>query len=550
MRKKFIKTMATALSMIFCLSVTVTANAASSRTLTQSDTSNDSPWPTQYDGESSRPTTIPALREWTDSSGSFEIGSIPRILIRPKDVSRLKNDAKIFADDLQAVTTSAGCVVVTKEDPGPGDVLLELGLKDDEIGNEGYELTVGSYVDIKAHSSTGVFYGTRTLLQLLKQNSSVPAGVSRDWPRYSERGLMMDIARHYYSYDWLKKRIKDMAYLKLNYLHLHLTDDQGWGVESKQKLQSPQFLTKEQIRSLVALAASYHITVVPEIDMPGHMGWALKSHPEFQLKDKNGVAVYNKLDYSIPAAREFLHSIVKEYLKLFTGEYWHMGADEFLGDNDYQNYPQLEQYAKETCGEFATAKDGLHAFINEINEQVRDNGKILRVWNDSITPETTVAIDKNVVIDWWTDLNTPYPSPTNPKSPQELLLDGYTIQNSSFWPTYDFNDSDHPAPPAVEGMYENWAVQRFHGFAYNDKYGNGALPFSNIDPAEPHNLGSELHYWNDGISSDLNEEQVADSLFPRLRVMAQKTWESAPLVTTYEEFQKIIESVGSAPSKR
>ena len=527
MKKAFTKVLAATLGMLFCLVVTVNAD------------SSDSPWPTQYGGGSPRPTAIPALREWTAGSGSFQIGSQPWIIISPDDVHCLSEDAQIFANDLQAVTGHAGRVKITNAAPGLGDVLLELGSTDDSIGNEGYELLIGSSVYIKARTSAGVFYGTRTLLQLLKQNSLVPAGVARDWPRYSERGLMMDTARHFYSYNWLEDRIREMAYLKLNYLRLHLTDDQGWRIESKQGLQSPQFYTKEQIQRLVALAARYHITVVPEIEMPGHMGWALKSYPMFRLKDNNGVANPDKIDYSIPAAREFLKSLVKEYLPLFCGQYWHMGADEFLSNNDYQKYPQLEQYAKESCGPNATARDGFDALINQINALVRADGKTLRIWSDSLSPETTVKVDKNVIIDWWTDLNGSDLSPA--ELPQQILDEGYSIQNCSFWPTYDYNPIDYPPPPTIEGMYETWAVQRFHGL----------MPtFYDIDPAEPRNLGSELNYWNDGDDTgNLTEEQCAANIFPRLRVMAQKTWESAPLVTTYTEFQPIIESVGSAPSK-
>ncbi|WP_338533645.1 beta-N-acetylhexosaminidase [Paenibacillus peoriae] len=534
----------TVVAAVMLLNVVPTVKGDSLEPCGQSAMDNSCPWPTQYEGASPRPTTIPALREWRAMSGSFQIGKHFRILVRPVDAPHLSSDAEIFAADLKTVTGHAGRVVVTDEDPGFGDILLELGSTDGALGAEGYNLLVDSHVKIKANTSAGAFYGTRSLLQLLRQHPSVPAGEARDWPRYSERGLMIDIARNPYSYDWLEERIRDMAYLKLNYLHLHFTDDQGWRIQSDQDLHSPKFLTKKQIRSLVAFAASYHITVVPEIDMPGHMGWVLKSHPEFQLKDKNGVAAPNKIDYSIPAAREFLHSLVEEYLILFPGPYWHMGADEFLADTEYENYPQLEQYAKQTYGPQATAKDGIHGLINEINALVRADGKTLRVWNDTLTPGHTVPVDKNVHVDWWTDLNTPVPT-TNPESPQQLLLEGYTIMNSSFWPTYDYNDSGYPAPPSVQGMYETWAVQRFHGFVYNDEHGSGG-PFHDIDPAEPRNQGSKLHFWNDGNENDYTEAQVAASIFSRLRVIAQKTWESAPLVTTYAEFQPIIESVGSA----
>ncbi|MFD5128919.1 family 20 glycosylhydrolase [Streptomyces olindensis] len=218
--------------------------------------------------------------------------------------------------------------------------------------------------------------------------------------------------RKHHSYDWLVAHIKELAYLKLNYLHLHFSDDEGWRIQSRDGLQPPQSLTKDQVRSLIELAKRHHITVVPEIDMPGHLGWALRSHPEFQLKDADGNVAPNKIDYSIPAARAFLRDLVEEYLPLFPGAYWHMGSDEFLGEAEFAKYPQLDAYAKETLGSSATAKDGIHGLINEFNHLVRSRGRTLRVWNDTFTPDDAFPVDENVVVEWWTDLNTPIPSTT------------------------------------------------------------------------------------------------------------------------------------------
>ncbi|MFF5078445.1 family 20 glycosylhydrolase [Actinoplanes sp. NPDC000266] len=488
-----------------------------------------------------RPATIPALQQWTPASGAFRLSAAPRILLRPQDAPRLRSDAAVFAADLRSLTGRTAHVVVTNARARGGDIALQLGAT--SLGQEGYTLTIGSSVSIRAKASAGAFYGTRTVLQLLKQNTTIPAGHALDQPRYPERGLMMDIGRKPYSYDWLADRVRDMAYLKLNYLHLHFSDDEGWRIESKQGLQSETFLTKKQVRDLVQLAARYHVTVVPEIDMPGHMGAALAKHPEFQLKDANGVARPTKLDYSIPAARKFLRDLVTEYLPLFPGPYWHMGADEFLGEDEFANYPQLEQYAKQTYGPSATAIDGIHGLINDMNKLVRAHGKTLRVWNDTLIPGTTVAVDKNVIVEWWTDTNTPIPS-TNPKTPQQLLDEGYTIQNSSFLPTYDYAENGFPLPPAITNMYEEWTVNRFHGFIYFDGSGTGS-PWYDVAASEPRLRGSAVHFWSN--PAVWTQDEVAASIYPRLRVMAQKTWESPPLTTTYADFEPIVAAVGSAP---
>ncbi|MFD5128918.1 hypothetical protein [Streptomyces olindensis] len=133
-------------------------------------------------------------------------------------------------------------------------------------------------------------------------------------------------------------------------------------------------------------------------------------------------------------------------------------------------------------------------------------------------------------------------------TPQELVSQGYTVLNASFYPTYAYPDYFTPKAPTPRAMYENWAVHRFHGFAYTDDNGAG-FPFHDFTSAEPANRGSAVHFWNDGSSSSTwTEEQTTASLFPRLRVMAQQTWESAPLVSTYAEFEPIVPQLGSAPS--
>lgn len=490
------------------------------------------------------PRTIPALREWTAAtSGSFQFGLGSQIVVRPGQDPALRAVARTFAADLDAASRP-GHVVVSDRPARPGDIVLELGASDPAIGNEGYLLTVGDSVTVSARTAAGVFYGTRSILQLLHQSSSIPAGSARDWPRYAERGLMVDIARMYFTYDWLADRIRDMAYLKLNLLHLHFTDDEGWRIESRLGVQSSTYLTKQQVCDLVALGAEYHVTIVPEIDMPSHMAALLAKYPQFQLVDSSGTAATDKLDYSIPAARDLLREVISEYLPLFPGPYWHMGTDEFISDSDYANYPQLVTYAQQTQGSTATGKDGLIGLVNEMNAFVRGQGKTLRIWNDLLSPDDTVTVDTDVVIEWWTDLYLPIPQPSNPTVPADLLTAGYSILNSSFFPTYDYPQGP-PAQPSVPWMYENWTVAMFHGFAVTDDTGDG-FPFHTVDESAPGNRGSVINLWNSGGS--WTEAEAADSIYPRLRVMAQKTWNSAPLVSTYADFSTIIDAVGSAPA--
>ncbi len=137
-----------------------------------------------------------------------------------------------------------------------------------------------------------------------------------------------------------------------------------------------------------------------------------------------------------------------------------------------------------------------------------------------------------------------FPS-TNPVPPQNLVSQGHAVLNTSFYPTYTYPVPSSPVPATPRAMYENWSVHRFHGFAYTDDHGSG-YPFHDLDAADPNNRGAAVHFWSGG-STTWTEEQTTESLFPRLRVMAQKTWESAPLVGSYAEFEPLFRLVGSAP---
>ena len=297
------------------------------------------------------------------------------------------SEARLFASDLRRLTGRATPVLAGPGlVPRPGDVELRLGSTDRRLGREGYRLEVGAALHIEARTAAGVFYGTRSVLQLLHGRRTIPAGRARDWPRYPERGLMIDNGRRYFSPGWIRREIRELAYLKLNQLHLHFSEDQGFRIESSShpEIVSRQHLTKRQVRGIVALARRHHVRVVPEIDMPGHLGAALARHPRLQLTGASGARSPTKLDVTLPAARRFARELILEYLGLFPGRYWHAGADEYLFPADYASYPHLQRYARARYGPRATGADAYLGFVNWIDKLVRRRGRTLRVWHDGL----------------------------------------------------------------------------------------------------------------------------------------------------------------------
>ena len=134
-------------------------------------------------------------------------------------------------------------------------------------------MVIGDTVRIGGRGDAGVFYGGRTLIALLGSRGAAPRGVVRDVPRWRERGLMVDAGRKYFTPAWLEARVRELAGLRMNVLHLHLSDNEGFRIESDRhpEIVTKPALTKAEVRRLLELATRYHVTVIPEIDMPGHL---------------------------------------------------------------------------------------------------------------------------------------------------------------------------------------------------------------------------------------------------------------------------------------
>src|SRR5207249_6969897 len=165
----------------------------------------------------------------------------------------------------------------------------------------------------------GVFYGTRTLKQEVRGGGTAPEGVVHDQPAKPRRGFMLDIARKPFTAAWIEDRVRELGDLKFNELGLHFSDDQGFRIESTShpEIVSQQHLTKAEVKRIVDLAAGRHITVVPEIDSPGHLGAVIAAHPDLQLRNVRGVAARGAVDISKPAAARIVDDLLNEYAGLF-----------------------------------------------------------------------------------------------------------------------------------------------------------------------------------------------------------------------------------------
>jgi hexosaminidase len=471
------------------------------------------------------PQVVPALQQWTGGTGTFSFIGTSRVVTDATYASQLAPTAAVFASDLGAlVGRTVSSVVGSASAVQAGDLFLTLGSTDAGLGTDGYRLTVGPSMTVQAAADAGAFNGTRTVLQLLAHGLSAPAGTARDWPVAKQRGLMVDNGRKYYSLIFLRNQIRQLAYVKQNVLHLHLSDDQGFRVESTThpEVVSAQHYTKAQIADLVGFAARYHVTIVPEIDMPSHLDAVLASHTDLRLVGADGTVNAGKLDISKAAARQLATDLVNEYLPLFPGNVWHVGADEYLSQAQYANYPQLVSYAQATYGAGATGQDAFLGFVNSIDSIVRAAGKTLRMWNDGIFGAHNVTLRSDIQIDYWS---------ANGTSPAQFLAAGHQVLNSNDSYLYYVLGKNWKPNPAT--IYASFTANLFQ---------DG----SSVAVTDPGFLGTSLSIWCD-IPSGETEGEVAAHILPSEQVLAQVTWGSPKPASDYTGFQALAASVGQAP---
>jgi len=296
----------------------------------------------------------------------------------------------------RAMRPATGFPLPVVQGSRPGISLL-LGAHDDRFGTEGYRITVDTAgVTIRANAAAGLFHGTQTLLQLLPNEIDAPSVRHRGWtvaggsivdyPRFAYRGAMLDEARHFHTSDEIKRYVDEISRFKVNYLHLHLADDQGWRIQidSWPRLTTVGgapgtgvdgvgggYLTKADYADLVRYAAERYVTIVPEIDMPGHVNAAQVAYPELTC---DGVAPpprtdtdvgYSSLCISSETTYRFVEDVIRELAAMTPGPYLHIGGDEAhaTSNADYLSFeqrvlPLVAKYGKIAYGWNEIAKAG------------------------------------------------------------------------------------------------------------------------------------------------------------------------------------------------
>ncbi|MFI1706192.1 beta-N-acetylhexosaminidase [Streptomyces griseoruber] len=480
-----------------------------------------SPRPSRTYPLSTAPRTIPAVRGFTAARGpGWRPAAGHRVVVTDP---RLADEGRLIAGELGM--SYAG----QKGDSRSGDLRLTLG---GGGGAESYTLTVrDGRVTVSGPSDAGVFYGTRTLKQEVRKGGTAPEGVVKDAPAKPQRAFSLDIARKYFSPGWIEDRIRELGDLKYNQFGLHFSDDQAFRIESDThpEIVAAQHLTKAQVKQIVDLAASRHITVVPEIDSPGHLGAVLAAHPELQLRNVNGVARRGAIDISKDASAKLLDDLLGEYAGLFPGAQWHLGGDEYQAltvSNPAASFPQLAAAARQRYGSGAGVADLATGWLNDRADTIRAHDRTMRVWNDGFFRNSTVKPASDLVVAYWTGKEI------GARVPAEYLSAGRKVLNyNDEYLYYVLGEPQTFVYPTGQRIYEQWTPRVLRG----------RTPVSSAYDAQI--LGGSFSVWCD-LANSQTQDQVAAGIRMPLRATSQKLWDARTPALTWAQFRTLAGRLG------
>ena len=485
---------------------------------------------------------VPLPQQMTVTGGVFQINPNTQISAGRAALP----EAQFLTDTLRE---AAGVALEAREDAPEAAIRLRLDPDLTALGGEGYTLSVTpECITIDAAARAGLFYGIQTLRQMIGVGGAVPCAEITDAPRFAWRGAMLDVSRHFLPKAFVLKFLDLLALHKMNTLQLHLTDDQGWRIEIKKypklteigsvrsrtlvgrALKDPAdpefdpsteefdgvpyggFYTQGDAREIVAYAAARHITVVPEIEMPGHAQSAIAAYPErgctgqpVEVSPRWGI--HECLFKPDEATLAFLRDVLTEVMDIFPSPYVHVGGDEAV-KTQWRNSAEC-QNIKRTLG--LTTEDGLQAyFIGRMDEFLMQQGRTLVGWDEILEGGLSPGA---VVMSW-----------RGEEGGIEAASAGHDVVMAPEGYTY-FNryqaDGRGAEPMAFRGLLTLPTV-----------YGYEPVPAAIAPDKAPHVLGTQCQFWTEYMPKTAQVEYQA---FPRLSAFAEVAW-TDPARKDYADF--------------
>lgn len=465
-----------------------------------------------------KPFVVPELKEWTGAEGSTTLSG--RIMIKS---SKLRDVAQTLANDYEQLTGTQLSVVTGSVKTG--DIVLAIK-NDKSLGQEGYRMNIGNSVELTASTRQGIFWATRTLLQMAEQTpgNTLPKGKITDSPDYRMRGFMLDCGRKFIPMTYLRNLTRIMSYYKMNTLHIHLNDNgfrkyfnDDWSrTQAAFRMECDTYpgltakdgsYSKREFIKLQELAEQYGVEIIPEFDVPAHSLAFTQYKPELGSKEYG----MDHLDLFNPEIYTFVDNLWKEYLDgkepVFRGPRVHIGTDEYSNAK------------KEVVEKFREFTDHYIRYVESYGKQAVLWGALTHANGD------TPVKHENVLMDIWYN---GYADPVEMKKQGYQLIcipDGLTYIVPAAGYYYDYLNCQY--------LYEHWTPAVI-----------GNRTFEECDPAIE---GGMFAVWNDIAGNGITTKDIHHRVFPALQTIAVKCWTGKNVTLDYAEYDKLRHNLSEAP---
>lgn len=477
-----------------------------------------------YAQNEAKPFVIPEIQEWKPGTGTIGLTASTSIIVPEGDKS-LQEVAVLFSQDIKTMFDLD--IRIKSGTPSQGDISFSVGKTSSQSDNkEAYEIKIEDSISITGNSSTGVYWATRTLLQIWEQSSerTLPKGEILDYPLYPVRGFMLDVGRKFFRLEFLQDYVKFMSYYKMNTFQIHLNDngfhglfDNDWNkTYSAFRLESSTYpglaakdghYTKKEFIDLQKLAESRHVNIIPEIDVPAHSLAFSHYLPEIGSKDYG----MDHLDLFNPKTYEFLDGLFKEYLEgdspVFRGKVVNIGTDEYSNRD------------RKVVEKFRYLTDHYIKYVEKFGKQAAVWGALTHARGE------TPVKSENVLMNIW---HNAYAQPKDmAKLGYDLLSmpDGllYIVPEAGYY--YNYLNIGH--------LYNNWEPRKIGG--------------QEFEAGDPQVKGGLFAVWNDHVGNGISEKDVHHRVWPAMQTLAVKMWTGGKKALPFDEFNKKREQLSEAP---
>lgn len=520
-----------------------------------------------YSEDALRRMTNPVLQHYTvQKQELWQMSSNTRLVIlaneenmknnRLKEVVQLVNSEFMDKEIGANKSTPLAMIYAPRDAISTSDILVTVDRKnpisEETVSEEAYKIEIDENgVRLTGASETAVLYGLRTIQQLMIANDGLVYGTIVDYPDMKERRIHVDCARKYISKNWFIRLIREMSYMKMNALQMHFSENLGFRIECETDpaiVSKDGYLTKQEVREIIAEANKYGVKIIPSFDSPGHVDQILKAHPEFGQVSNTGEHYKSGLDITNPKAVEYIRSLYSEYMDLFEGcTDFHIGGDEYMEfdrppfTTQYQSV--LNEYAKKTYGEGYTWKDAVAGYINDLAEFVHERGFTPRIWNDGIYYGESYAPQKikmhdYIGIDFWSQMSW---NPSIAKL-QTFVDKGHdTIYNINASFFYYVLRNDKPTDGREQHSFDNLNADK----KIFEEFTPGKFQSNTVDDNSAFIKGASLGIWCDNPNL-VDEEVIMDDIHDEMRALASKSWNTQSNANyTFEQFKESYTKLGN-----